>query len=368
MRALILVPSLRGGGAEAVALEWARYLARHKHNVTVVCTSDSGIEPEIESFDIIQMRQKSGMTLLNAHMDLRRLLVTKQIEIVLSLMPLWNLQALIACNYPKKLRGVKVVISEHNIHAILGPLFGRGFALQRRLARVLYKRADAVVAVSHPVAAEMVSQYKVAPGRIWVVPNPALGAWSPTPESSMRHAANGEPVRIVFTGRLVQQKRPLIAVEVAAKLQTDLQRDVCLTVFGDGPLRSQMEDLASARRVDLDFRGWTDAWTVSCPRPSILLLPSVSEGFGNVLVEAAAIGVTSVVSSRSIGAADACIPGITAQLVAGDRVDDYVDGVKAAMDMPMPNVSQWLSRFTQDKAGSVLLEVLTSVQPVGASR
>ena len=42
LRVGLVIPSLAGGGAEFVALQWASYLAREGHRPTVITTHDPG--------------------------------------------------------------------------------------------------------------------------------------------------------------------------------------------------------------------------------------------------------------------------------------------------------------------------------------
>jgi glycosyltransferase involved in cell wall biosynthesis len=99
-------------------------------------------------------------------------------------------------------------------------------------------------------------------------------------------------------------------------------------------------------------------WFDECPAGSVVLLTSLAEGFGNVLVEAAAVGYKSVVSSRCMGSADAIVPGITGELIAGDSVHDYAAGVIAASREGVRDVEPWLRRFSSESTGEILRELL----------
>ena len=116
--------------------------------------------------------------------------------------------------------------------------------------------------------------------------------------------------------------------------------------FGVGPMREELEALGMELGISLKFHGWVDRWYDQVPEDGVVLLPSAVEGFGNVLIEAAAMSIPSVVSSRTLGAADACIAGLTGILTAGDCAADYADGIVAATHIEIPDIQGWLRRFT----------------------
>jgi glycosyltransferase involved in cell wall biosynthesis len=92
------------------------------------------------------------------------------------------------------------------------------------------------------------------------------------------------------------------------------------------------------------------------------MLPSAVEGFGNVLVEAAAKSIPVVVSSRALGVADACIPDVTAKLVTGDSPGDFADGLLFAGEMVLPDLKHWLDRFTNASAAVNFDRLLAALQ------
>lgn len=111
-----------------------------------------------------------------------------------------------------------------------------------------------------------------------------------------------EPL-VVFAGRHIPEKRaPLVPAAVAAA--RDRIPDVRAVVLGDGPER----DLVLGAAAGLDFvevPGFLGADEVAdlMGRASCLLLPSSREGYGMVVIEAAARGTPSVVVAGEDNAA-----------------------------------------------------------------
>jgi GalNAc-alpha-(1->4)-GalNAc-alpha-(1->3)-diNAcBac-PP-undecaprenol alpha-1,4-N-acetyl-D-galactosaminyltransferase len=99
---------------------------------------------------------------------------------------------------------------------------------------------------------------------------------------------------LVFIGRLINpQKRPDIAIEIAAGTELPIR------IIGDGPLRSELEILASSKKVSAKFLGHVlNPWE-SLQEGSLLLLTSAYEGDGLVAVEAFGFNIPVLLSSNN---------------------------------------------------------------------
>jgi glycogen(starch) synthase len=212
-----------------------------------------------------------------------------------------------------------------------------GRSPRARLLRVLggvvelaaLRRADAVV-VLVPRTAQLVQADGVAPGRVRVLPSgfdPALFARradDPAPRDVF--AAVPRP-RVGYVGRLAQQKDPLTLVEAFGRMRQTAH----LVVVGDGPLRRAVA--AAVRRSPARDRITLHGFVPHTEVPAVLaaldllVLPSVYEEMGSVLVEAMASGLP-VVASRVGGIPAVVEDGRTGLLVPpGDP-----DALAAALD------------------------------------
>jgi glycosyltransferase involved in cell wall biosynthesis len=352
VRVVVLTQGERGGGAEFVARTWAGCLAERGHDVSFVVTS----APAGESADgvtYLRSRRSRPWSLVGSF---RRHVALFRPDVVLSLLTFPNLVALLAAG-PAGFR-VPVVISERNVPSILLRQQGRSQRAQLFLARRLYRRADAVVAISHPVAADLVAAFSVDPARCLVVPNPATakltgGATAPAPRGERR----GDELTLVLPCRLVPQKDPLLVTSVA-RILADRGRAVSVLVFGAGPLEPDLVRAADAAGVPLRIAGWDEEWFRNCPPGSVVCLPSYVEGFGNVLVEAAAANVPVVAMGTALGVADAVVPGVTGHLAATRDPEEFADLVEAADRLPAWDVPGWLRRFSPEVSTDILERIL----------
>jgi glycosyltransferase involved in cell wall biosynthesis len=147
-----------------------------------------------------------------------------------------------------------------------------------------------------------------------------------------RAAEAGGP--LVFAGRLVEQKNPIMLVEVLGHLKDERVR---LLVIGDGPLHAAMRARAEALDVldRIEFRGALphEAALEAIARGAVLLLPSLWEGLPIVLLEAMAIGVP-VVASAVGGVPEVVEHEGTGLLVDRQAPELYAEAVRRLLHDP----------------------------------
>lgn len=104
--------------------------------------------------------------------------------------------------------------------------------------------------------------------------------------------------RLLFSGRLVEQKGVRYIIEALPAVQSALQRPVELVVAGAGPieadLRAQAQSLGLEQSVR--FLGWTEraAMPDLYSSADVFVFPSFEEGMPNVVLEAMASGLPLV--------------------------------------------------------------------------
>jgi glycosyltransferase involved in cell wall biosynthesis len=335
----IVAAGVHGGGTEYVARTWIELLGRLGHTVTFVDLDEPGQR---------RLRQVQSVR------RVRSAVVGQQFDAVLAMA---TYPALVTLTALKLLPGVdtKVLISERNMPSILLRNGGPTQRLQLRLAQRLYRLADAAIAVSHPVGSDLVSSFDLAPEKIFVVPNPL----AKVSQSRPRRRATGPEITLVLPSRLVPQKRPLIAVDVARELNRR-GRPTRIIAFGRGELGPELARAAESAGVSVDLRGWEEQWFDHVPAESVVLLPSFCEGFPNVILEAAAVGLPSVAISNALGVADAVIPGVTGELALSAQPGELADAVERAAELDV-RVDGWLRRFSPENSVRVLESVFLAV-------
>jgi glycosyltransferase involved in cell wall biosynthesis len=119
---------------------------------------------------------------------------------------------------------------------------------------------------------------------------------------------------LLYLGRLNRDKGLLDLTRAFVEV-ANCQPDTHLLLVGpdEGGIRGEIASLSQAFRDRVHFKDFTDAPERYMAAADLFCLPSYREGFGSVIIEAAACGVPAV-ASRIYGITDAVINGQTGVL------------------------------------------------------
>jgi glycosyltransferase involved in cell wall biosynthesis len=206
---------------------------------------------------------------------------------------------------------------------------GQVWATRRGWRRSLLKAADRLMALlATHVLTDSVSQrdFMVAEGITAAEKIKVLGDGSICgvdgsrfrPDADRRaefrraHGIPDEAIIFLFLGRMNRDKGVLDLADAFAALGNPA---TWLLVVGpdEGGLRGEMELRLGAATVRTRFVGYTDRPEDFMVAADVLCLPSYREGFGMVIVEAAAAGIPAI-ASRIYGVTDAVEEGVTGLL------------------------------------------------------
>ncbi|HSX55545.1 MAG TPA: glycosyltransferase, partial [Sphingomonas sp.] len=145
-----------------------------------------------------------------------------------------------------------------------------------------------------------------------VIPNPI-------PSLPFRLRQEGAP-QLVAVGRLTEQKGFDLLIDAFGRIAERFP-DWNLLIFGEGPERSRLEEMAAEHGL-LDrvfLPGNTERHGEWINAASVFVLSSRYEGFANVVGEAMQAGLAVVAFDCDFGPADMIEPGVSGVLVsAGD--------------------------------------------------
>ncbi|MFB6376038.1 MAG: glycosyltransferase [Bradymonadaceae bacterium] len=197
----------------------------------------------------------------------------------------------------------------------------------RMLIEAVYNRADGIIAISEGVGRDLATNFGVAPAATRTIYNP-VGV-----DAIRREAARSVPgpfaevfadPTVVTVGRFVDQKGQWHLIRAFRRTAERLDDRARLVLLGKGPLKDYLLDLAEDlglstwhRRRDppeavgearVVFAGFRDNPHSFMERASLFAFPSISEGLGNVLIEALACGTATVASDCDYGPREILAP------------------------------------------------------------
>jgi glycosyltransferase involved in cell wall biosynthesis len=292
----ILLPDLRGGGAERVNLDLAHEFARAGHEVEFVLMQARGelLEEAKASFPVVDLATPRARSLPLA---LARYLRRRRPDALLAAM--WPLTVIAPLAQRLSGHRCKVLVSEHNTLSVQYGEWGRLHRVALRASMALgYRLAAHRVGVSSGVVNDIAALSGLRADAFDVIHNPVPPRPDP-PASALQEAeslwSGPAGARIVTVGSMKAQKNHPLLLRAFARLD---RPDARLMFVGDGAgrdaLLSLARDLGVADRVIL--AGFRPDPTPFYKTADLFVLSSDYEGFGNVIVEALACG-TPVVST-----------------------------------------------------------------------
>jgi D-inositol-3-phosphate glycosyltransferase len=209
----------------------------------------------------------------------------------------------------------------------------------------LARQADLLIASTEDESEELIDGYGADPKRVRVVaPGVDLLTFHPIDSATAKKklGVGGEPL-LLFVGRLERLKGVEIAIRALAELKERGRRDVRLLIVGedsrDGDesekdrLKQVAASVSVADRVDFAGSVAQDRLPDYYSAADICVMPSYSESFGLVGLEAQACG-RPVVASGVSGLRSVVRDAVTGYLVDGDDPAVYADRIARLLDDP----------------------------------
>jgi glycosyltransferase involved in cell wall biosynthesis/predicted metal-dependent phosphoesterase TrpH len=220
--------------------------------------------------------------------------------------------------------------------------------LTRRLVLWFYDQMDAVFVPSKAFADEL-QGYGLNPERIRTFPR---GVDSLRFHPSKRNgildssAIGRYGTRLLYVGRISKEKN-LDLLARAFKEFVKAHADVCLVVAGDGPYRQEMEKALSG--TPCLFTGYVGGEALASLYAScdLFVFPSMTDTFGNVVLEAQASGLPVIVSDCG-GPRENIIPGETGLIIRGDDCRSLLDALRFLV--ADPHRREWMGRVARKYA------------------
>ncbi|MFZ0450469.1 MAG: glycosyltransferase [Desulfatiglandaceae bacterium] len=244
-------------------------------------------------------------------------------------------------------------------------LEGRG--LLHRLAHYLsmhylYRKADAIIVPSKGAALDLSRFASIPVGRISVVPNPIVtpGLLSEA-EEPLAHPwfSNREVPVILGVGELCSRKDFYTLIRAVAKVQQRLPSRLLL--IGEGRHRAKLEMLVKELGLQdlVSMPGFIKNPFSYMKKSDLLVQTSRYEGFGNVLVEAMALGTPVVSTDCPSGPREILKNGRFGSLVKVGDVDGVARAIVDTIHDPLP--ASMLQRAADEYALSSITKAYIKV-------
>lgn len=331
-RVLLFTDSDSFSGTERHILDLAKSLPRQNVSVRLGCPVPSPLADEAKKAGIpVVAIAKRGLLDKAAVDTLRGLLQTGEIDVIHSHN---GRTAMLAAMAVRLARSGRCVATQHFIE----PNRNRRRGLRRMIARHVHnwvaKHTDYFIAISRAVERMMTFRGDSLPNRIRIVCNgiaPLDGQLKPAADLRSELQIPAEAPLIFCAARLQPEKSISTLIAAMSLLLKKNPSAVCL-VAGEGAERPLLERQISRLGLTgpvrlLGYRTDVPSLIAAC---DVLVLPSINEPFGLVLLEAMSLS-RPVVATAAGGALEIVVPKQTGLLVPPQRPEDLADAISAIL-------------------------------------
>ncbi len=165
---------------------------------------------------------------------------------------------------------------------------------------IIWKASESIVANSKSLQVLSQKTGNTVAHRVEYIPN-GVDTTVYFPDVSKR---NKNILKILFVGRLTRQKGVIYILEAGKVLlnkYSNLRGKFSVDIAGDGPLRAELEDFVKKNSLTdiVTSSGWISKKDLPTryQESDLFVFPSFEEGMPNVLLEAIAAGLPSIVSN-----------------------------------------------------------------------
>lgn len=333
----IYLPTLASGGAEKLHVILSSAFMAAGYDVTFVLHRITGAYVKLVPEGVKLVELGSDRT-LGCLLPLVKYLKSEKPDILLSNLGHNNIMAI----WAGKMAGVRTrIIASH--HSALTFECRNSTQWQYRilpfLCRIFLPWAHANVAVSKGAADDLAQATGLPREKITVIYNPVeLIDFENRINAPVEHAWVKERAipYIVGVGRLTEQKNFSLLLDAFAKVTT--QKNVRLILVGEGPLLADLKRQAITLGVadKVSFAGFQPNPLPFMNHASVLVMSSLFEGFGNVLVEALACGTPVVSVDCPYGPAEILEDGKYGRLAPLGDSSALAEAIMKTLSEPAP--------------------------------
>jgi len=355
MKLAFFYRKLNQGGIQRVIVNCANYFAEHGHDVCIILMKREGEYHEL-LHPAVRVIYFESLSKINLYRSLRAILSTEKFDLLFSATPDLNTLTLLTKIFSRT--KTKIVISEHNNTIVFFKHMKLSLSKLSFLSiPILYRYADAIVAVSKGLGDNLRKVALLSNDKIKIIFNPAYSTLLEEQLSvPVKHEWFGRQAipLIISVGRLTEAKNHQLLIEAIHLLSK--KRAVRLLIIGEGHLRDdlqqQIDRLGLAHLIQLPgFKLNPVSWINAA---DLFVLSSDYEGFGVVLVEALAAGATIVSTDCDYGPAE-ILEDTYGYLVPVGDAPALAAKMEFAIDHPIPK-NRLVARAKEFSTENIMLK------------
>jgi len=281
-KVFFVLSSLRAGGAERVFWLISQHFDKQNYDVSLVVldTRKPFFSVNVQGLNVIQLNcEKSSKSFLKVYRLIKNerpdaiFTTGGQINFIIALVSLFvNIPRFIA-------RETNLIETQREFVGVKERFWGN-------FTKLAYKKIDLSICQSIEIKESLIRNKNLDPESLIIIPNPVVQT------AVIKHPEVSTKKRLIVVARLTEQKGHSRLLDIFK----DLPNDYHLTIAGDGNLKQAIAD--QINQFNLQDRvimlGQVSNIVEVIAQHDLMVLPSYTEGFPNVVIEALSVGVPVV--------------------------------------------------------------------------
>ena len=333
-KVLFIIQDLDYGGAEKVFISLANGFAKEGHSVCILLGKRTGVYFDLVD-DAVVIEDIDAITLLDFCRKLPAYFKNREFTHVFTAFDYISVAVYLTKKW-KRYNFIFIATLHYHLPCQLTIIPKANRVWLSWINKTFIAKADKLISVSKGVGRgfeKVVGKYM---NNLQTIYNPVF--------SDAIFNFGAEPLdkplkgkkNIIFIGRLVEQKAPLFLLKAFCLVQKELQ-DLHLYILADGPLRAEMEEYIIKNKLTdfVQLLGFDPNPYKFLAKGNLLVLSSISEGLGNVIIEALALGINVVSTDCPSGPGEILDNGKYGWLSPINDARKLADNIIEALANPM---------------------------------
>jgi len=330
VRLLFVLDCLKGGGAQRAVINIIKNLDRANFRINLALIKRTGefLNEVPEDVKIYDLGCKSARF---AIIRLYKVIKEDDPDIILSTLTYINEITYLATRLlSKKIPLIMRSAIVESINSKIEPF------IVRILVKKAYCSANKVITLTDTMKRDLIKNYKIPARRIEIIPNMInfdhirQKSYEDIQEDFITKKRGDIPL-LTTIGRLTEQKGIRFLIEGFAQYRR--YHDARLLIMGRGELERDLIKLSTdlGIRDDIYFAGFKANPYKYLARSDLFILPSLWEGFPNVLIEAMACGIPVIATNSASGASEIIADSHDGILVPAADSDAIYQAIKTLL-------------------------------------
>lgn len=310
MKILMARPRLEAGGATKAILLLSEGLTRAGHDITIVTQSGDCLE-SVRQLNLnlcyLPLYPTSPSNFVQSTVGLLKMVRRERFDLIHSHHRFSNL----VCKFVSQLTTIPTIATVHEFKD------NRPWPTRLGLPQHIIVYSQALK--SHLITSYGIQGHRISVIKMGIRPGLLTSQTNAVSKTGLKQPMNGPLIGCV--SRISAEKGLNVLLKAISQVKKEgYQADYL--IIGDGPLRQELENLSS--QLDLNdqvhFLGWQGNVTTIIANVEFLILPSLSEGLGLVVLEGL-IHAKPTIGSRVGGIPEIIQDGVNGLLVPPGDVD-----------------------------------------------